>query len=214
MELDISNLKITNISILENFLVTTDMSGAKRRYDVSKIETLNCDKNQLVTLPELPEGLKVLWCDRNLLVTLPTLPEGLKVLCCRENLITFLPSFPEGLKYLACSRNLLTSLPVLPQSLETLVCYGNQLKSLPKIPENLEVLDCHGNPLVCVQYLKERPVYYIVPSHLEEKHSVETYQKNYDLQTRSRYLVYFFIQRSKYYNTFRIFATILSEFLL
>lgn len=193
-ELHITGRRIVSISSSEGVLISKDSDGNEKKYNISGITTLECGYNQLTSLPVLPKEL----------ITL----------CCYENQLTSLPALPEGLKTLFCFGNQLTSLPKLPEGLKGLNCNGNHLTSLPVIPKELKALDCSGNRLVYVQYLRMRPWSYIVPKSLKKKHSKRYYQKNYVLQTLSRYLVCFFTYRSKYCNTFRIFETILSETLL
>lgn len=178
------------------------------------LEILNCFGNRLVELPKLPESLATLSCSRNPLTILPNLPENLTTLSCSENQLTSLPALPKGLKILNCDGNQLAELPSLPEGLKTLYCYENQLTSLPRLPESLRCLNLSGNQLKYVQFLKERPWHCEVPLGLRDKHSEGVYQRNYVLQTLSRYLAYFFSSRSKYYKTFRIFDIILLELLV
>lgn len=133
---------------------------------------------------------------------------------CSNNHLTSLPNLPERLNHLYCFENQLVALPILPKGLETLDCSGNRLSSLPKLPEGLESLRCHSNDLIYVQYLIKKPFAYIVPSNLKEKHADEAYQRNYVLQTCSRHFISFLVQKSKYYKTFRVFDSVLSESLL
>jgi Leucine-rich repeat (LRR) protein len=53
-------------------------------------------KNQLSSLPKLPQGLKELHCYKNKLSSLPTiLPESLRTLFCYDNKLTYFPNLPE-----------------------------------------------------------------------------------------------------------------------
>jgi Leucine-rich repeat (LRR) protein len=80
-------------------------------------------------------------------MTLPPLPETLKILYCHSNQLTSLPPLPKTLKKLYCGINKLSSLPPLPETLETLFCHFNQLTSLPPLPETLKELSCQFNQL-------------------------------------------------------------------
>lgn len=213
--LDISEMYLVNIDFDQpsNKLITTDAEGNKQEYDVQGITSLNCSSNGLSSLSELP-FLEALSCFDNFLTVLHSLPKELKYFNCVLNRLTALPALPENLKSLDCATNQMTSLPTLPVDLINLYCSGNQIVKLPTLPEEIKRLDCSNNPLKYIQYLKNRPSYYLVPSHLREKHADGAYQRNYVLQMLSRYLVYFFIRQSKYYNTFRVFGIILSETLV
>jgi Leucine-rich repeat (LRR) protein len=63
------------------------------------LDSLECNNNQLTSLPALPSGLTYLDCDNNQLTSLPALPSGLTSLDCHQNQLTSLPALPSGLKY-------------------------------------------------------------------------------------------------------------------
>ena len=111
------------------------------------LEVLDCDNNQLTSLPTLPQNIEKLYCYNNKLTSLPTLPQNLKVLICFHNQLTSLPTLPQKLETLYCSSNKLNLLPTLPQKLETLYCSHNQLNLLPTLPQNLEKFNCVNNPI-------------------------------------------------------------------
>jgi len=112
------------------------------------LKKINCVNNKLTSLPVLPKSLKDLYCDNNQLTSLPVLPKSLKELYCDNNLLTSLPVLQESLEELYCDNNLIKLLPVLPKSLGLLSCYNNQLTSLPKLPKSLKQLDYENN-LIC-----------------------------------------------------------------
>ena len=120
---------------------------------------LNCDDNQLTSLPTLPESLVYLSCDRNKIRSLPTtLPANLQSLYCSCNQLTSLPpTLPVNLRELYITSNKLTSLPpTLPANLKHLYCDGNQLHSLPSaLPANLQHLHCSHNVLTSMPKLPE-----------------------------------------------------------
>jgi uncharacterized repeat protein (TIGR01451 family) len=107
--------------------------------------TLNCDNNLLITLPVLPTTLVSLSCNINHLTALPGLPASLSSLECYENQISSLPVLPASLQSLTCSSNHLTGLPILPGALQTLKCYADSLYALPALPSSLTYLDCNNN---------------------------------------------------------------------
>lgn len=124
----------------------------------SDLTYLNCDSNQLSTLPLLPELLTDLWCKHNQISILPDLPETLTLLWCTDNYLNSLPTLPEGLINLGCERNFLTSLPNLPSGLTTLYCEHNQISNLPLLPNSLSFFNCSFNQL---SILPELPNYII-----------------------------------------------------
>ena len=69
------------------------------------VTKLECDGNQLTTLPELPDNLTVLYCGRNKLTSLPILPANLSEIDCRNNQLTTLPELPASLFKLDCRDN-------------------------------------------------------------------------------------------------------------
>ena len=109
---------------------------------------LDCGRNKLTALPELPSSLAMLDCRDNQLTTLPVLPARLARLNCSINQLTALPELPDSLTVLSCSRNQLTKLPELPANLTELDCEGNQLKTLPELPASLIELYCGYNQLI------------------------------------------------------------------
>ena len=131
----------------------------------NKITYLDCDDNNLTSLPELPESLMDMNCSFNNLTSLPKLPKSLKWLSCHHNNLTSLPELSKSLEYLYCSFNKLTSLPKLPKSglvwsaknltsvlvyqksLIEFSCTSNKLTSLPKLPKSLKYFLCDNNNL-------------------------------------------------------------------
>ena len=95
---------------------------------------LQCQGNNLTSLPLLPNTLEELWCDINPLPALPTLPSSLCTFYCEGIGLTSLPSLSAGPEILGCSSDPLTSLPTLPAALEKLYCDDNLLAALPTLP--------------------------------------------------------------------------------
>jgi hypothetical protein len=115
---------------------------------------LDCSLNQLVSLPPLPNSLKVLDCEENQLTSLPPLPINLGALRCVRNQLTILPSLPDSLYSLDCSVNQITHLPSLPRRLRELSCDVNQVVNLPPLPDSLDIFYLGSNPIYCLPLLK------------------------------------------------------------
>jgi hypothetical protein len=109
--------------------------------------TLQCEVNQLTSLPSLPAGLTDLRCSGNKISALPSLPGDLSILKCEDNQLSALPSLPIGLNELFCQSNQLSALPPLPSGLINLSCNYNQLSALPSLPLDLKDLRCAVNHL-------------------------------------------------------------------
>ena len=113
---------------------------------------IDCIRNSLSSLPELPNSLNILYCYNNNLSSLPQLPNSLTVLFCDNNNLFSLPNLPNTLIGLSCNNNNLSSLPKLPNSLELLRCPNNSLSSLPELPNSLVTLNYNDNPIY--EYIK------------------------------------------------------------
>jgi hypothetical protein len=122
----------------------THLPSLRRFY---KLKILNCDYNNLTTLPELNASLQKLNCNNNKLTTLPELNDSLQELYCYNNELTNLPKLNRSLYVLHCGSNKLTSLPELNVYLNTLYCYHNKLTSLPELNDTLKTLYCFDNQL-------------------------------------------------------------------
>jgi len=112
--------------------------------NISALNRLECNDNQITSLPDFSANTAIshLFCNNNLLSSLPDLSANLALeyLDCKNNQITDLPDLSENtaLKYLYCDDNLLTSLPDLSANtaLLYLYCNNNQLTSLPDLSAN------------------------------------------------------------------------------
>ncbi len=97
------------------------------------MEYINCQNNNLTSLPELPPLLEEIWCDHNKLTSLPeVLPEMLTHLYCGSNELTSLPEFSKRLKIIDCRNNKIEKLPLSFAKIRKINCRGNKLTSLPK----------------------------------------------------------------------------------
>ncbi len=156
--LNVSNLNIANLSGVEYFTSLQTLNCNNNQLTSlptlpTSLQSLSCENNQLTSLPVLPSSLQILMCYGNQLVSLPTLPASLTNLGCTSNQLTSLPALPASLTYLDCGVNQLTGLPTLPASLTYLACGSNQLMSLPALPANLQSLVCQFNQLTSLPAL-------------------------------------------------------------
>ena len=141
--LTVSNKSIRSLAGLEGFV---------------GLEQLDCNSNQLTSLPELPAKLDWLICYNNKIARLPKLPESLRLLNCSNNELDTIPPLPPSLLRLICANNKLKALPEnLPTTLELIECSRNQITQLPKIHHipYLRFLYCSGNQL---EQLPELPL--------------------------------------------------------
>src|SRR6516162_9827527 len=140
------NVKVLVEKIKENNLQIEYIRPFNDNWDyfeiVENLRKLDCDDNQLTSLPPMP-NLQKLYCYNNQLTSLPPM-SNLQKLFCENNQLTSLPPMPN-LQVLYCENNQLTSLPSMP-NLKELYCYDNRLTSLPPMP-NLQKLYCSENKL-------------------------------------------------------------------
>jgi Leucine-rich repeat (LRR) protein len=108
---------------------------------------LDLDNLNIVSLPELPYGLRKLSCCYTGLTTLPTLPDTLEDLQCCNTPLTSLPELPPNLLYLDIDTTQLITLPKLPRSLRALFIYNTPLVSLPVLPQFLETFICSSTAI-------------------------------------------------------------------
>jgi Leucine-rich repeat (LRR) protein len=113
----------------------------------TNLKDLDISNNQLVELPELPEGLEAIWCYNNHLTHLPPFPESLRHLYAHGNHIETVTCFPRKMHIISLHHNHLQTLPTLPQELDSFHCEHNRFQRLPPLPENLRHLYCYDNPL-------------------------------------------------------------------
>lgn len=69
-ELDLSNKGLVELPDLSKYI---------------NLKTLNCYRNKITTLDNLPPGLKRLLCSHNKLIALDNLQPGLRILECNNN---------------------------------------------------------------------------------------------------------------------------------
>jgi Leucine-rich repeat (LRR) protein len=110
---------------------------------------INVSFKKLTYLPDLSrfKQLEKLVCSKNELKSLPPLPNSLIVLFCPFNPLTELPQFNNNLEYIECSYCQLTSLPPLNNNLKVLHCYRNEITELPPLNNKLKILHCYNNKI-------------------------------------------------------------------
>lgn len=190
--LNIASQYLVEIRAEGHTLITTDHNGNQENYNITGVKKLVCYDNLLTELPMFPEGLEVLICDNNQLVSLSNLPNSLKKLSCSGNRLTSLPPLPGGLDFLSCS--------------------GNNLTFLATLPETINYLDCRNNPLRYVNFIKNRPKTYGVPTLLSPNYfRYYYYKQNYILQSKTRYLFIFLLTKRINYHILRILDGVLFE---
>jgi uncharacterized repeat protein (TIGR01451 family) len=115
---------------------------------------LNCSSQNILDLTgiEYLYGLLVLNCEYNQLTTLPRLPSTLINLDCHDNQLTSFYSIPGSLLGLDCWNNQLTSLPPVPSVMNYFHVENNNISCLANLPNVNDITDGNilANPLSCV----------------------------------------------------------------
>ncbi len=94
-----------NIYVSESDYYFTVFNSFEEIENYNKIIYICCDRNNLTTLPKLPNSIQQLWCNHNQLTSLPKLPNSLQYLNCSDNQLRFLPELPNSLKQLTYYNN-------------------------------------------------------------------------------------------------------------
>lgn len=109
------------------------------------ITVLDCSKNKIKHLNNLPDSIINLNCSGNFIVNLEYLPNSLAHLNCSHNLIINLEYLPSGLIYLDCSYNKIIKLNNLPNLINNLNCSHNSIAQLNNLPNKIIKVDCSYN---------------------------------------------------------------------
>ena len=155
IEYEYEKLELSRVKCKEIYYYNQEGESIKNHILPNSLKNLYCDKNKLLSIPNLPYSLEILNCDNNQFVSLPDLPNSLRILHCDKNKLLSLPNLPYSLEILNCDNNHLTSLPNLPNYLEYLYCSDNQLTSLPDfshINHKLELSFIQDLPIKCIPY--------------------------------------------------------------
>jgi len=114
----------------------------------TNLKELYLVKNNFITIPKLPDTLKILDCSwNNSITSFHSIPPNLVELHCQGNKLSYLPLLPSSLTYLNCNSNNFDFIPPLPSKLEKLFCTSNNLTILPVLPNTLTYLDCSKNQI-------------------------------------------------------------------
>ena len=151
-----ANFRSALLNLYPKGYLTSNDTGSRTSLDVSgygiadltgvnyfyKLTTLNCNNNNLTSLPKLPSTLKELYCNNNKFTSLDVSGcSALKILCCQNNQLTSLPSssLPLSIEEIYCASNKFTTLQITGKSnLKTLDCRSNT---------SLTRLECRQNAL-------------------------------------------------------------------
>ncbi len=150
-----------NLDILSKNLITLRVAGCNLvgTVDLSKFKKLyefNCDFNEVTSIINIPNSLKVLLCSKNKITTLDNLPNNLVKLLCYRNLITSLDNLPVSLEILDCSINPISNLDLLNNiNLKELICNKTNRIVINNIPPSLKKLSCCNN-LVNLHDIKKK----------------------------------------------------------
>jgi Leucine-rich repeat (LRR) protein len=114
----------------------------------TNLKELYITKNNFITIPKLPNTLKILDCSwNNSIRSFHSIPPNLVELHCQGNKLSYLPLLPDSLEHLSCGSNKFDFIPPLPSNLKNLFCMNNNLSMLPKLPNTLTHLDCSKNKI-------------------------------------------------------------------
>ena len=114
----------------------------------TNLKELYLKRNNFITIPKLPDTLKILDCSWNFLIkSFHSIPPNLVELHCQGNNLSYLPLLPSSLTYLNCNSNYFNFIPPLPSKLEKLFCTNNNLTMLPILPNTLTHFDCSKNKI-------------------------------------------------------------------
>jgi Leucine-rich repeat (LRR) protein len=153
--LNISGMDITGYVNFDKFINTIEIKCHTNCISQiegvhSNVKKINCSKNRLRDLDSLNDELLELVeldCSRNYIIKLDNLPSKLIKLNCSSNQIVSLDNLPEGLKVLICSYNPILRLDNLPLGLIELVCsHNNHITQLDYLPCLLKYLEANSNP--------------------------------------------------------------------
>lgn len=102
------------------------------------LDSLDCGKNKVSTLPQLSQNLLYLKCDSNQIAEIDALPQQLNTLNCSNNSLDELPDLPSSLKVLNCENNKILCFNTFDVSMSELKIGGNLNKCLPN---HISVMD-------------------------------------------------------------------------
>jgi gliding motility-associated-like protein/uncharacterized repeat protein (TIGR01451 family) len=149
--LDTTNTQVINATVVDvDSLHITSIDGIQY---FDNLQTLNCGRNYIATLPMFPNALTNLICKQNVLTQLPDLPSTLVDLNCSSNQITQLPILPNGLVNVDCSGNKIDTLQPYTPNIVTFNCSGNLLTSIPSFTNTILNFNCSYNQITSIPVL-------------------------------------------------------------
>jgi hypothetical protein len=153
-KLHLSNLYLYEILNIQNNVESIYIEHCfLKRIDIipDTLKFFYCDNNELVRLPRiLHTNLEVLSFKNNNVLELPNLPNGIKYLIFSNNRICKIPNFPKALKYLECSWNRIQNIDKITKNINTIICDHNDISKLPCLSELhlLNILICNSNKII------------------------------------------------------------------
>ncbi len=142
--------------VIEKLDISCNPIGSLQGLPRNPIKELICNRCNLSSLEELPDGIESLTCVHNNLTDLRGLSSTIKKLCCHSNRITSLVGLPEGLIEINCGSNLLQNLVGLPESIKFADCTFNPINSLLSLPAGIEDLRCYSTRLTSLTGRKNK----------------------------------------------------------
>lgn len=125
--LEKTNKRVERLEFKQSLHGDLDFSVLKE-FGFLLIEEIIINKGDVLSVTNLPEGLKKFTCNHNLLLTLENLPVSLEEININNNYIGDIElDYLKNLQVLYCSSNKMTKLEKLPSSLQELKCENNML---------------------------------------------------------------------------------------
>lgn len=176
------SLKILNISMCS-------IENIQSLKSLKNLEEFYCMGCELISLPSLPNSLKVLKCNNNELTKLDNLPCGLEILNAKYNKLTEFINFPPNLKNVDLRNNMITQL-VYPPKIEVLFIGNNRLEYIKTPPNTITKFHFCNNPLKVPVLIPE--TYIIYRNIFEMKYLTGRYilsdgsspHKSYDMECK------------------------------
>jgi hypothetical protein len=125
--LENTNKQIESLVIKESLHGDLDFSIIKTM-GFGLLTEITIQEGDVISISNLPEGLKKFTCSKNLLIELENLPKSIEELDVNNNYIEgFNIDYLKNLKVLNCSYNKIKELKLLPASIQEIYCENNNL---------------------------------------------------------------------------------------
>lgn len=155
--LETTNKMIDILEIREPLHGELDLSSIKNM-GFGKVTEVIIPEGDVVSIINLPDGIKKFTCSKNLLIDLENLPTSLEELHISDNYIDTLKiDYLKNLKVLQCQSNKLVELNNLPDTLEELHCENNALLEIVSLDgiKNLKVLNVSNTKVYIIYGFQE-----------------------------------------------------------